>query len=43
MRKTENIYDTTLEIFAKAKSDDCSTHDAALKIALERIAQRKAQ
>ncbi len=43
MRKTENIYDTTLEIFAKAKADDCSTHDAALNIALERIAQRKAQ
>ena len=43
MSKTENIYDTTLEIFTKAKTDNCSTHEAALKIALERIAQRKAE
>jgi len=43
MRKAENIYDTTLEIFAKAKSDNSSTHNAALKIALQRIAERKAQ
>lgn len=41
--KTENIYDTTLEIFAKASAESISTHDAALKIALERIAARKAQ
>lgn len=43
MRKAENIYDTTLEIFAKASAENCSTHDAALKIALQRIEERKAQ
>ena len=43
IRKTENIYDTTLEIFAKSKAEQCTTHEAALKIALQRIAERKAQ
>lgn len=42
LRKTENIYDTTLEIFAKSKAEQCTTHEAALKIALQRIAERKA-
>lgn len=40
-RKTENIYDTTLEIFAKASANNCTTHEAALEIALQRIAERK--
>jgi len=43
IRKASNIYDTTLEIFAKAAQENCTTHDAALKIALQRIAERKAQ
>ena len=43
MSKAQNIYDTTLEIFAKATLEDCSTHDAALHIALQRIAERKHQ
>ncbi len=42
IRKTENIYDTTLEILTKANQDDLTTHQAALQIALDRIAQRKA-
>ena len=41
LRKAQNIYDTTLEIFAKATKENCSTHDAALQIALQRIAKRK--
>lgn len=40
--KTENIYDTTLEIFAQSKQQDITTHQAALDIALQRIAKRKA-
>ena len=35
IRKAENIYDTTLEIFAKAQQDSSTTHEAALKIALQ--------
>lgn len=41
MRKTENIYNTTLEILERAKQSDITTHQAALNIALERIEQRK--
>ncbi len=43
IRKAENIYDTTLEIFSKAIAENVTTHEAALKIALQRIADRKAQ
>ena len=41
MRKTENIYNTTLEILENAKANDLTTHTAALNIAKERIETRK--
>ncbi|MDG5492984.1 Glu/Leu/Phe/Val dehydrogenase [Psychroserpens sp. SPM9] len=41
MRKTENIYNTTLEIFDRAKATNITTNDAALSIAKERIETRK--
>ncbi len=41
MRKTENIFNTTLEILDNAKSNGVTTHTAALNIAKERIATRK--
>ena len=41
MRKTENIYNTTLQILEKAKESDLTTNQAALDIARERIATRK--
>ena len=41
MRKTENIYNTTLEILDNAKVNDLTTHNAALNIARERIETRK--
>ncbi|MDY2586750.1 Glu/Leu/Phe/Val family dehydrogenase [Winogradskyella aquimaris] len=41
MRKTENIYNTTLEILDHAKINNITTHTAALNIARERIATRK--
>jgi leucine dehydrogenase len=41
IRKTENIYNTTLEILEKAKSIGITTNDAALEIAKERIDTRK--
>lgn len=41
MRKTENIYNTTLEILERAKKSDITTHQAALNVALERIEERK--
>ncbi len=41
MRKTENIYNTTLEIFENARQNNLSTHNAALNIAKDRIATRK--
>ena len=41
MRKTENIYNTTLEIFENARQNNLSTHNAALNIAIDRIATRK--
>jgi len=43
MRKTENIYTTTLEILNKAEESNVTTHDAALDIARARIAARKAE
>lgn len=43
MEKTENIYNTTLEILKSADVNDISTHEAALKIAQQRIADRKNQ
>ena len=41
MRKTENIYNTTLEILNNAKVNNLTTHNAALSIAKERIETRK--
>ncbi len=41
MRKTENIYNTTLEILDNAKVNNLTTHTAALNIARERIETRK--
>lgn len=43
MEKTENIYNTTLEILTSAETNGISTHEAALKIAQQRIADRKNQ
>jgi len=41
MRKTENIYNTTLEIFDFAIANNMTPHHAALTIAQNRINQRK--
>ena len=41
MRKTENIYNTTLEIFDYADANNITTHEAAFKIAQNRIDLRK--
>lgn len=41
MRKTENIYNTTLEIIGFAVANGITTHQAALTIAQNRIDQRK--
>ena len=41
MRKTENIYNTTLEIFDYADANNMTSHKAALTIAQNRIDQRK--
>ena len=41
MRRTENIYNTTLEIFAFADANNLTTHQAALQIAQNRINVRK--
>lgn len=43
LRRTENIYDTTLQIFRKAELEKMTPHQAALKIAEERIHLAKAQ
>ena len=39
--RTRKIYDTTLEIFSKSEEENITTHQAALKLATERIAQAK--
>jgi leucine dehydrogenase len=41
MRKTENIYNTTLEILKKADAEDITTYQAAFNIAQARIDARK--
>ena len=41
MRKTENIYNTTLEILNNAEINSLTTHQAALNIAQGRIQERK--
>ena len=40
-RKTENIYNATLEIFELSKKEDISTHRAAFNIAQNRIDAHK--
>lgn len=39
LQRTENIFDTSLKIFHTSEAEDLTPHDAALKIAEERIAQ----
>ncbi len=41
MRRTENIYNTTLEIFTFAEANGVTTQQAAMQIAEKRIADRK--
>ncbi|GGH03178.1 leucine dehydrogenase [Polaribacter pacificus] len=41
IRKTENIYNTTLDIFALSEKESISTHRAAFNIAQNRIDTRK--
>jgi len=41
MRKTENIYNTTLDIFKLAEEREMTTSQAAMAIAEKRIAERK--
>ncbi len=41
IRKTENIYNTTLEILTNAETDGVTTHKAALDIAQSRIDAKK--
>ncbi len=43
LRRTEKIYDTTLEILQKADSENITSHQAALRIAETRIQLAKAQ
>ncbi len=43
MRKTENIYTTTIEILNKAQQHGSTTHAAALQIAQARIDARRAE
>ena len=41
LRRTENIYDTTLDIFTMSDKEGITTHEAALKIAMKRVEDRK--
>jgi len=41
MRKTQNIYNTTLEILSNADTNGITTNQAALNIAKSRIEARK--
>jgi leucine dehydrogenase len=41
MRKTEHIFDTTLEILQKSDREDITSHQAAFNVAQERIDARK--
>jgi leucine dehydrogenase len=41
IRKTENIYNTTLEILERANANNMATNTAAVTIANERIDARK--
>ena len=41
MRKTENIYNTTLEIFKLSEKENITTHSAAFNIAQNKLDNRK--
>jgi leucine dehydrogenase len=41
LKRTENIYNTTLEIFHEAEANGITTNEAAMKIAQRRIDERK--
>jgi leucine dehydrogenase len=41
MRRTENIYNTTLEIFDYADANKITTHQAAMRMAQNRIDLQK--
>ncbi|MFA7445558.1 MAG: Glu/Leu/Phe/Val dehydrogenase family protein, partial [Flavobacteriaceae bacterium] len=43
LRRTENIYNTTLEILNFAKENDITTHQAAFSVAQNRIDAKKAE
>lgn len=43
LRKTENIYNTTLEIFTLSEKENITTHQAAFNLAQTRIDERKTQ
>jgi leucine dehydrogenase len=43
IRKTENIYNTTLQILADADKNDVTSHQAAFSIAQARIDKRRAE
>lgn len=43
LRKTENIYNTTLEIFTLSEKENITTHQAAFNLAQTRIDKRKTQ
>jgi leucine dehydrogenase len=43
LRKTENIYDTTLDIFKMSEVENITTHEAALQIAVRRVEDRKSE
>lgn len=43
LRNTENIYNTTLDIFKRSEIENITTHSAALKIAMDRINKVKAE
>ena len=42
-QKTENIYNTTLDILNRAKATNVTTNEAAIQIAEDRMAARKAE
>ena len=43
LRRTENIFDTTMSIFEVADQKNITTHEAALHLAQERVAKKKAE
>lgn len=43
LRRTEDIYNTTLTILTEAETHGITTHQAALKVAEERVAKKREQ